>query len=52
VDAPKATDGGTVIPCSLWFFNICIRWDDINILGWEFNLPPGTYPPGELFIPG
>ncbi|OBT55283.1 hypothetical protein VE04_04399 [Pseudogymnoascus sp. 24MN13] len=46
VDAPKATDGGTVIPCNLWFFNICIRFGKIDIGGWLFNLPEGIRPPG------
>ncbi|KAH7120544.1 hypothetical protein EDB81DRAFT_914184 [Dactylonectria macrodidyma] len=46
VDDPKPTDDGSVIPCSMWFFLICIRWDDFNIFGWEIVLPPGIYPPG------
>ncbi|KAH7139640.1 hypothetical protein B0J13DRAFT_638583 [Dactylonectria estremocensis] len=46
VDEPKPTDDGSVIPCSLWFFSICIRWDDFDIFGWEIVLPPGIYPPG------
>jgi hypothetical protein len=42
----KATDGGTEIPCNLWFFDLCIRFGDISIGGWEFNLPTGVRPPG------
>ncbi|SMY24124.1 unnamed protein product [Zymoseptoria tritici ST99CH_1A5] len=56
VPEPKATDDGTEIPCSLWFFKICISWLDTSILGWKINLPPGIYPPGPppgiTFPPG
>ncbi|KAF4874181.1 Subtilisin-like protease 3 [Colletotrichum siamense] len=38
-------EDSSVIPCDLWFFSICIRFDDINILGWKLILPPGIYPP-------
>lgn len=38
VPAPKATDGGSVIPCNLWFFSICIHWKDFLIGGWEIDL--------------
>ncbi|KAF2159857.1 hypothetical protein M409DRAFT_60451 [Zasmidium cellare ATCC 36951] len=46
VDQPQPTDDGTIIPCTLWFFNICLRWDDFNIFGWQIVLPPGIRPPG------
>jgi hypothetical protein len=26
VPAPAASDDAAVIPCNLWFFNICIDW--------------------------
>ncbi|EQB56311.1 hypothetical protein CGLO_03684 [Colletotrichum gloeosporioides Cg-14] len=42
---PSEDKEGSVIPCDLWFFSICIRFDDINILGWKVLLPPGIYPP-------
>ena len=42
----KATDGGTEIPCNLWFFNLCIQLGDISIGGWIFNLPKSVRPPG------
>ncbi|PMD22888.1 hypothetical protein NA56DRAFT_77873 [Hyaloscypha hepaticicola] len=45
VDAPQASDNKPVIPCKAWFFFICISWD-LNIGGWQLNLPPGIYPPG------
>ncbi|KUJ21671.1 uncharacterized protein LY89DRAFT_729181 [Mollisia scopiformis] len=55
VSQPKSTDKGGVIPSSAWFFSICISWD-INIGGWELDLPPGIYPagppPGIEFPPG
>ncbi|EFW19513.1 conserved hypothetical protein [Coccidioides posadasii str. Silveira] len=35
-----------VIPCKLWFFSACLRFDNINILGWKITFPPGIYPPG------
>ncbi|KAK2774133.1 hypothetical protein CKAH01_13227 [Colletotrichum kahawae] len=47
VNKPEPSEDGesTVIPCILWFFSLCIRFDDINILGWKLILPPGIYPP-------
>ncbi|KAK3368019.1 hypothetical protein B0H63DRAFT_565848 [Podospora didyma] len=48
VDEPKRDDDGesSDVPCTAWFFFICIRWGDLNIGGWKFNLPPGIRPPG------
>ncbi|PSK34076.1 hypothetical protein B9Z65_8402 [Elsinoe australis] len=46
VPSPQGTVNGSIIPCNLWFFNLCISWIDINIQGWAFNLPTGIRPPG------
>lgn len=43
VDKPKPTGNHSETPCKLWF--ICISWQDINIQGWVWHLPPGIYPP-------
>ncbi|KAI8623454.1 hypothetical protein F5Y19DRAFT_458390 [Xylariaceae sp. FL1651] len=43
VDKPTPTDDGVVIPCHLWFFNICIGG---RIEGWHLILPHGRFPPG------
>ncbi|KAK7957732.1 glucan 1-3-beta-glucosidase [Apiospora saccharicola] len=54
VDKPKKSDDddeSSVIPCKLWFFSLCIKFDDVNILGWKLTLPPGIYPPGPPPIP-
>lgn len=45
VDDPEPEEDGTVTSCRLWFFFICISWDDIEIQGWKWALPPGIYPP-------
>jgi chitinase len=41
-DGPKSKT-----TCKLWFFWVCISWPefDINIKGWEWNIPPGILPP-------
>lgn len=46
VSPPQATDGGSYQPCTLWFFFICISYDDLHIGGWFWSFPPGIYPPG------
>ncbi|KAK4247523.1 glucan 1,3-beta-glucosidase [Corynascus novoguineensis] len=46
VDKPRPTGDHSVTPCKLWFFWLCFIWDDIDITGWEWNLPPGILPPG------
>lgn len=46
VAAPQATNGGTNQPCHLWFFWICISWDNLHVGGWYWSFPPGIYPPG------
>ncbi|KAK6827401.1 hypothetical protein PG987_010742 [Apiospora arundinis] len=54
VDKPKKSDDddkSSVIPCKLWFFSLCIKFEAINILGWKLSLPPGIYPPGPPPIP-
>ncbi|KAI1272435.1 glycoside hydrolase family 55 protein [Xylaria sp. FL0933] len=43
VDKTTPTDDGVIIPCHLWFFNICI---DGVIRGWHLILPHGRFPPG------
>ncbi|KAK4210470.1 hypothetical protein QBC37DRAFT_390473 [Rhypophila decipiens] len=45
-DPGRSDDGGSKIPCTMWFFFVCIRWEGFDLFGWEFNLPPGPYPPG------
>ncbi|RSL98939.1 hypothetical protein CEP52_010061 [Fusarium oligoseptatum] len=42
VTEPHPEDDGFVIPCNLWFFNICIG----PLLGWKVIGPPGIHPPG------
>jgi chitinase len=42
-DGPKSKS-----TCKLWFFFVCIKWDgpfNINIQGWEWNLPVGVWGP-------
>ncbi|KIN03374.1 hypothetical protein OIDMADRAFT_26083 [Oidiodendron maius Zn] len=50
VNSPQQTDGGSVTPCHLWFFFICIMTDDIQIGGWEWELPIGIYPPNTATV--
>ncbi|KXT05630.1 hypothetical protein AC578_5652 [Pseudocercospora eumusae] len=52
VDKAKPDRDTSVIPCHLWFFNICLHWDDINIFGWAIHLAPGVYPSGPPPPPG
>ena len=44
--APEPTDDGVTLPCTAWFFFICISWGQIHVGGWHLILPPGIYPPG------
>ncbi|KAF1993092.1 glycoside hydrolase family 55 protein [Amniculicola lignicola CBS 123094] len=44
--APEPTDDGVTLPCTAWFFFICISWGQIHVGGWHLRLPPGIYPPG------
>ena len=46
VTEPVQTDDGVIVPCTAWFFFFCIDRDDIEVGGWNWILPPGTYPPG------
>ncbi|KAM7211124.1 glucan-beta-glucosidase [Rhypophila decipiens] len=46
VTEPEEDDDGPIIPCTAWFFFICISWGGIDIGGWQFNLPTGIFPPG------
>lgn len=43
---PEPTSDGVIVPCTAWFFFICISWDKIHIGGWHWILPPGIYGPG------
>ncbi|KAI0179367.1 hypothetical protein GGR52DRAFT_303474 [Hypoxylon sp. FL1284] len=46
VDEPEPGDDGTRVQCRLWFFSLCISTPSLHIGGWNWNLPPGIYPPG------
>lgn len=46
VSQPEPSDDGPKVPCKIWFFFICIVWDNVHIEGWHFVLPPGIYGPG------
>ncbi|KAL6789689.1 pectin lyase fold/virulence factor [Trichoderma sp. SZMC 28012] len=46
VSKPQPTDDGVVVPCTAWFFFICISWGELHIGGWHWILPPGIYGPG------
>ncbi|KAI0443520.1 pectin lyase fold/virulence factor [Xylaria telfairii] len=46
VDEPEPTDDGVVVPCTAWFFFICISWGETHVGGWHWILPPGIYGPG------
>ncbi|OTB12754.1 hypothetical protein K445DRAFT_25466 [Daldinia sp. EC12] len=46
IDKPAPTGQGVVVPCTAWFFSICISWGDTHIGSWEWILPPGIYEPG------
>ena len=36
-----------IVPCSsLWFFNFCIDFPEIAVLGWRIRVPPGIIGPG------
>ncbi|KAF4549335.1 Hypothetical protein D9617_22g066810 [Elsinoe fawcettii] len=43
----EPNDDGIILPCKVWFINICLLSGDIRIGGWKWPpLPPGIYPPG------
>ncbi|KAF4467862.1 glycoside hydrolase family 18 [Fusarium albosuccineum] len=47
VPEPDEDDDDPVVPCTAWFFFICIRWDGGPIIGgWRWTLPPGIYVSG------
>ncbi|KAI0007369.1 hypothetical protein F4779DRAFT_643166 [Xylariaceae sp. FL0662B] len=46
IEKPEPTDDGVVVPCTAWFFFICISWGEIHIGAWHWILPPGIYGPG------
>ncbi|POS77062.1 oviduct-specific glycoprotein [Diaporthe helianthi] len=38
---------GHTSSCKVWFFFVCIQWDDISIQGWKWpSFPPGIIGPG------
>ena len=46
VDKPTPTPGGAIVPCDyLWFFDLCLNWQDEAIGGWQIPLKPGVHPP-------
>ncbi|KAI1470383.1 uncharacterized protein F4812DRAFT_263489 [Daldinia caldariorum] len=48
VAKPAPTDNGVLVPCTAWFFSVCISWGDIHIGSWYWDLPPGIYEPGPV----
>lgn len=46
VPEPEPDDDGVNVPCTAWFFFICINWGGIRVGGWRWILPPGIYGPG------
>lgn len=57
VDYPeREPDGGAVVPCNVWFFDLCIQRHDLDVKGWKLSLPegrvgPGPPPPGYVKFP-
>ncbi|KAI9149971.1 Killer toxin subunits alpha/beta [Paramyrothecium foliicola] len=53
-DDPEGGGGGPKhkTTCKLWFFFVCIDWDDlgVRIRGWEWNMPDGVWGPGPIGI--
>lgn len=47
INIPKVK-GSHRASCKIWFFNICILWDElkINVSFWDFTFPPGIIGPG------
>lgn len=46
ISTPEPSSSGVVVPCTAWFFFICIDFGEIHIGGWYWVLPPGIYGPG------
>ncbi|KAI1807191.1 hypothetical protein F4811DRAFT_550146 [Daldinia bambusicola] len=48
VAKPMPTDEGVLVPCTAWFFSVCVSWGDIHIGSWYWDLPPGIYESGPM----
>lgn len=46
VDEPEPDDDGVHVPCTSWFFFLCISWPNLTVRSWYWILPPGIYGPG------
>ncbi|KAH8711250.1 Glucan 1,3-beta-glucosidase [Beauveria bassiana] len=46
IDKPEPDDRGVHVPCTAWFFFLCITWGKVKVLSWYWILPPGIYGPG------
>lgn len=46
ISTPQPTTNGVIVPCTVWFFFICISWGEVHIGAWTWILPPGIYGPG------
>ncbi|KAL7943683.1 hypothetical protein V8C42DRAFT_358931 [Trichoderma barbatum] len=46
VSKPQPTDDSVIVPCTAWFFFICISWGTVHVGGWHWILPLGIYGPG------
>ncbi|ETS73390.1 hypothetical protein PFICI_14995 [Pestalotiopsis fici W106-1] len=46
IDEPEPDDDGVHVPCTAWFFFLCISWDNLHVRSWHWILPPGIYGPG------
>ncbi|KAI0123328.1 oviduct-specific glycoprotein, partial [Xylariales sp. AK1849] len=47
-EGEEGDDGkGSKTSCKVWFFFVCIKWDDLSIGGWQWPpFPPGIIGPG------
>ncbi|KAI3333233.1 hypothetical protein F4824DRAFT_503268 [Ustulina deusta] len=43
-------DDGVIVPCTAWFFFICISWGEFHVGSWHWALPPGIDGPGPAPI--
>jgi len=46
IEEPEPDDDGVHVPCTAWFFFLCISWDNLRIRSWHWIIPPGIYGPG------
>ncbi|KAI0420546.1 hypothetical protein F5X98DRAFT_382584 [Xylaria grammica] len=46
IDEPEPDDDGVHVPCTAWFFFLCISWGNTHVRSWYWILPPGIYGPG------